>query len=174
MRRPWVERPKTSRGACRASSHSTTRSRRCLDGSERRRWSRKFLTDLFADIGLVSTPSDLARFGNALLQGSLLERETMEMMFTPRTTSDGEINAQYYGLGWRMGGMYYPSGSDTIITMINHGGTSVGGTAILLLFPDSGLVIAMTANVTPPGGSGPLRSEAASIARIFLDHMSAE
>ncbi len=121
--------------------------------------------------GLVSTSADLARFGSALMLGELVTPETRDVMFTPRTTADGEVNPQHYGLGWRMGGMYYPRDSETVIPMINHGGTSIGGTAILLLYPEHDLVVAMTANVTPPGGSGPLRSEAANIARLFLDQM---
>lgn len=121
--------------------------------------------------GLVSTPTDLVRFGNALLYGGLVSAEARDEMFTPRTLTNGEINEQYYGLGWRNGGLSYPRGSDNYLTMINHGGTSVGGTAIVILLPDQNLVIAMTANVTPPGGSGPLRSDAASIARLFLDHL---
>jgi len=123
--------------------------------------------------GLVSTPTDLVRFGNALLSGDLVPEETRTVMFTPRTTADGEINPQYYGLGWRIGGLYYPRESESILTMINHGGTAIGGTAIILILPESGIVVAMTANVTPPGGSGPLRSAAADIARLFLDQMSA-
>lgn len=121
--------------------------------------------------GLVSTPTDLVRFGNALLAGELVSLQGRDEMFTPRTTTDGEVNPQYYGLGWRNGGLSYPRGSDNFLTMINHGGTSVGGTAIVILLPDQNLVIAMTANVTPPGGSGPLRTDAADIARLFLDHL---
>jgi len=123
--------------------------------------------------GLASTPTDLVRFGSALMSGKLISAETRDTMFTPRTTADGEINPQYYGLGWRIGGLYYPRESETIIPMINHGGTAMGGTAIILILPESGIVVAMTANVTPPGGSGPLRGAAADIARHFLDQMSA-
>lgn len=118
--------------------------------------------------GLVSTATDLVRFGTAVLQGDLVSAESREMMFTPRATSDGETNPQYYGLGWRDHLLSYPRGSDNYLRMINHGGTSVGGTAILMLLPDQDIVIAMTANVTPPGGSGPLRTDAANIARVFI------
>jgi len=121
--------------------------------------------------GLLSTPGDLSLFGSALIRGEVVSLETRDVMFTERSTSDGEINPQYYGLGWRMGGLYYPSGTENVIPMINHGGTSLGSTAILAVYPDSGLVVAMTANVTPPRGSGPLRSVAANIARAFLTEM---
>lgn len=123
--------------------------------------------------GLASTPTDLTRFANALMAGDLVSAETRDAMFTPRTLASGEINPQHYGLGWRIGGLYYPRESETIIPMINHGGTAMGGTAIILILPESGVVVAMTANVTPPGGSGPLRGAAADIARHFLDQMGA-
>lgn len=121
--------------------------------------------------GIVSTAADLANFGSAMLLGMAVSPEAREEMWTPRTTADGEINPQYYGLGWRIGGLYYPRGSENVITMINHGGTAVGGTSILLIQPESGVVVAMTANITPAGGSAPLRSGAANVARDFLDDM---
>ena len=123
--------------------------------------------------GLLSTPSDLVKFGNALLTGNLLQAETLKEMFTPRKTSNGEINPQHYGLGWRIGGMYYPGGSDEIITMINHGGTAMGAISVLVLMPDSGLVFAMTANSAGDQGSSVLLQEAAPMIRIFLDHLTA-
>ncbi len=124
--------------------------------------------------GIASTPSDLVRFGSALLAGHIVEPETLNELFTPRALPSGELNPQHYGLGWRNGGMYYPSDSETIITMINHGGTAVGGVAILILMPDSGVVIAMCANSSSRTGSNAIRSEAAAIVRIFLDHMTSD
>jgi CubicO group peptidase (beta-lactamase class C family) len=121
--------------------------------------------------GLLSTPSDLANFGSALLKGNLLQPQTLEVMFTPRTISSGEINPQHYGLGWRIGGMYYPRDTEEIITMINHGGTAMGAISVLILMPDSGLVLAMTANSVGVNGSGALMGQAAAIIGIFLDHM---
>ena len=124
--------------------------------------------------GLLSTPTDLVIFGGALLKGELLQSETMEIMFTPRKLSSGEINPQHYGLGWRIGGMYHPRGTDNISTMINHGGTSMGSISVLVLMPDSGLVLAMTANTAGTQGSGSLMSEAAAIIGIFLNYMNTE
>ncbi len=124
--------------------------------------------------GLLSTPSDLVKFGNALLAGQLLQAETLKMMFTPRKTSNGELNPQHYGLGWRIGGMYYPGGTEEIITMINHGGTAMGAISVLVLMPDSGLVFAMSANSAGDAGSSALLPEAASMIRIFLDQLSGD
>ncbi len=124
--------------------------------------------------GIASTPIDLVRFGGALVRGDFLAQSTFETMMTPRTLTNGEVNPQHYGLGWRIGGMSYPRGSDTIVEMFNHGGTAIGGVAILAIYPESGLVIAMVANSMGRGGSGAITAEAVAIANIFLDFIMAE
>ena len=121
--------------------------------------------------GLVSTPSELARFGAAMLRSELLSRETTEVVFTARKTADGELNPQHYGLGWRVGGIRYAENEDSepeILPLINHGGSSIGSASILLLLPGHDIVVAMTANSAGRGGSGPVTGIAADIMRDFL------
>jgi CubicO group peptidase (beta-lactamase class C family) len=121
--------------------------------------------------GLVSTPTDLAVFGSALLGDRLLNEPTRRAMLTPRELSNGELNPQHYGLGMRIGGLLMTdevTGEESIITLFNHGGTRSGSTAILLIVPDHELVVAMTVNVVGRGGSGPLTSVAAKVARQFI------
>ena len=60
------------------------------------------------------------------------------------------------------------TGEDEIITLINHGGTRAGSMAILMIVPDHNIVVAMTANTVGRGGSGPLASVAAKVARQFI------
>ncbi|WP_299194270.1 serine hydrolase domain-containing protein [uncultured Erythrobacter sp.] len=115
--------------------------------------------------GLASTPSDLARFGSSLLSGQILEQATREEMFAIRKTSDGAFNEQHYALGWRNGGL--ENGENTY-RMINHGGATAGATAILLIFPDQSIVVAMTANTVRAGGSNQIMKKAARIATVFL------
>ncbi len=121
--------------------------------------------------GFLSTPSDLAKFGNALLSGQILTKPLLETLFTPVALSDGSMNPQYYAIGWR---------SDVTSLTVNdikkpyrtvhHGGTSAGSMGFLLLFPDEQLVIAMTTN-TIPDETASLRGRMYSVARIFLsDH----
>lgn len=121
--------------------------------------------------GLVSTPTDLARFGVAMLQNELLNEETSNIVFTARETTDGRLNPQHYGLGWRIGGIEYAkdeSSEPEILQLINHGGSSLGSAAILLLLPEQDIVVAMAVNAISDGGSGPLTGVAASVARSFL------
>lgn len=50
--------------------------------------------------GLVSTATDMARFGAALLSGRLVKPETLALMTAPQRTRDGRGTA--YGLGFRV------------------------------------------------------------------------
>ena len=121
--------------------------------------------------GLVSTPTDLARFGVAMLHNELLNEETSSIVFTARETTDGALNPQHYGLGWRIGGIQYAkdeTSEPAILQLINHGGSSIGSATILRLRPEQDIVVAMAANVIGNGGSGPLTRVAAAVARDFL------
>ena len=121
--------------------------------------------------GLVSTPTDLAIFGSAMLDDRLLNEATRTAMFTPRSLPGGELNPQHYGLGWRIGGLLLTdeaSGEERIVTLWNHGGTRAGSTAILLVVPDYEVVVAMATNTVGRGASGPLTSVAAKVARQFI------
>ena len=124
--------------------------------------------------GLASTPSDLARFGAAMLAGELVGGEWQEDMLTARTLASGEVNEQSYGLGWRIGGIEVDGqsgGAKEWTTLIHHGGNTAGSTAILLLLPDYDLVVALTANAIRDDGSGPVTEHATSILRIFVDYL---
>lgn len=127
--------------------------------------------------GMVSTPSDLVRFASALLDDQFLNDATREVMFTARALPDGELNPQHYGLGWRIGGLMVTNektGKDEIITLLHHGGTRPGSTAILMIVPDYEIVVAMTSNTVGRGGSGPLTSVAAKVAREFIGYERAQ
>ena len=50
--------------------------------------------------GFLSTPSDLVRFGIAHLDGTALQQETLEMMWTSQQTTAGESTDN--GIGWFM------------------------------------------------------------------------
>ena len=104
--------------------------------------------------GFLSTPSDLVRFGLAMLKAELLERETVDLLWTPLRLESGKSTR--HGLGWgvrEMGG--HP--------MIGHGGRSVGGTASLMIFPEQRMVVSVTSNVT---GAAPAPI-AVALARLF-------
>ena len=107
--------------------------------------------------GFLSTATDLVRFGDAMIRPSVLESETVEMLFTPLKTADGESTG--YGLGWRIGTDNH--GRRTV----GHSGGSVGGSTRFVLYPREQVVVALISNL------GGVDYEAAEerIAHSFLE-----
>lgn len=89
--------------------------------------------------GFLSTPSDLVKFGFAMLDGKLLKPETVNLLWTPAQLESGETTG--YGLGWftnSIGGR----------RAIASPGTAVGGNTAFVIFPEQRVVIAVMSNVT--------------------------
>lgn len=91
--------------------------------------------------GFLSTPSDLVRFAFAHLQPGFLRPKTIQLLWTSQRTNGGEVTG--YGIGWRVG----RDGRDRRV--VSHGGGSVGGRSLLLIYPEERMVLAITANTTP-------------------------
>jgi CubicO group peptidase (beta-lactamase class C family) len=93
---------------------------------------------------LVSTPSDLVRFGMAMNGGTLLKPETVQLLQTPQHLTSGEQTG--YGLGWDLETVTL-SGRET--RWVGHEGTALGGlVASLITVPDRGLVVAVLSNIS--------------------------
>lgn len=95
------------------------------------------LSDRLPSGGLVSTAADLARF----LQGvASLPASTRKLLFSSMATADGTPTG--VGLGWRLArdasGRAYA----------HHGGDTVGGRALVLLYPDEGVGVVLLANLS--------------------------
>lgn len=110
----------------------------------------------------LSTPSDLARFGSAMLTAKLLDRDSIAKLQTPTKLRAGETTG--YGLGWEIESVRI-DGEET--RMVGHAGDSIGGTTIFMTFPDHGVVIAVTSNVSHAEGVKPF---AIKIAEMFVRH----
>lgn len=106
--------------------------------------------------GFLSTSEDLARFGSAHLTNDFLKPETIAMMWTAQTTSNGQSTG--YGIGWSVD--TDANGHD----YIGHTGGSVGGTTVLRIYRDRGVVIALISNMS----SASLSDLADDIADVFL------
>ena len=90
--------------------------------------------------GFLSTAEDIVRFGHGLLEGRLLERETLELLWTSQRTSAGDETG--YGIGFSVG--VDQEGR----RFVGHGGGSVGGSTQFLMYPDEDLVLAIISNLS--------------------------
>jgi CubicO group peptidase (beta-lactamase class C family) len=92
----------------------------------------------------VSTPSDLVRFGMAISSGKLLKPATVESLQTSQRLASGEETD--YGLGWQVKTIAL-AGKPT--RLVGHNGESLGGmVASLITFPEYGIVVAVTSNIS--------------------------
>lgn len=112
--------------------------------------SRRHNSCLFGAGAYLSTPSDLARFGSAMLKPGLLKADTIELLQTPlRLASGASTN---FALGWKVERVQLNGAS---ARMVAHRATPMGGTTALLMFPDQRLVIAAVSNVSDAEGVAP-------------------
>jgi CubicO group peptidase (beta-lactamase class C family) len=88
--------------------------------------------------GFVSTTQDLARFGQAMLDANVLKRATIDAMWTSQRTADGKPTG--YGMGWAV------NTDSTGRRSVSHSGGSVGGTALLVVYPKEQMVFAFLFN----------------------------
>ena len=92
----------------------------------------------------VSTPSDLVRFGMAINSGKLLQPATVQLLQAPQRLASGEETG--YGLGWDLETVAL-AGEQT--RWVGHDGTSLGGmVASLMTFPEQGIVVSVTSNIS--------------------------
>jgi CubicO group peptidase (beta-lactamase class C family) len=99
---------------------------------------------------LLSTPSDLVRFGLAINNGTLLQPATVQLLQTSQRLPSGEETG--YGLGWDVENVTL-TGQQT--RAVGHEGDVLGGpVASLLVFPERGLVVAVTSNTSYADAAG--------------------
>ena len=106
--------------------------------------------------GFISTPEDLLIFANGHFEPGYLQAETLELLFTSQRTRDGTETG--YGVGWSSSNNAHGE------RIVSHGGGSVGGRTILTMNRDTGVIVAIVANLS----SAPMSTElAAQIEELF-------
>jgi CubicO group peptidase (beta-lactamase class C family) len=90
--------------------------------------------------GFIMTPSDAARFGAAMLEGSgsRIDSKERALLFTPLTEKTARVPAM--GLGWRI------STDAKNRLRWHHEGATPGGRYALTVYPKPGLAVAIGAN----------------------------
>jgi CubicO group peptidase (beta-lactamase class C family) len=96
---------------------------------------------------LLSTPSDLARFGMAIMGGKLLRPATVQLLQAPQRLHSGAETGN--GLGWELATVPLAGAP---AREAGHNGDLMGGmTTSLLTFPERGMVVAVSSNISYAG-----------------------
>jgi serine beta-lactamase-like protein LACTB, mitochondrial len=95
----------------------------------------------------LSTPSDLVRFGSAMMNASLLRPDTIALLQTPLQLESGA--STNYGLGWNVETVDLRGAP---ARLVGQHANPFGGTSSLITFPDHRLAIAVTSNVSYASG----------------------
>ncbi len=117
--------------------------------------------------GFLSTTEDLLRFAHAHLEPGLFSRETLELVWTSQRTVTGEEIG--VGIGWRL----MPPSRVGGRRAVGHAGGAIGGNALLLIYPDDGVAVAVAANIAdigyPQGGALVFGDVIYEIANLFIE-----
>lgn len=114
----------------------------------------------YAGGGYLSTPTDIVRFGNALLSGALLSNDARAKLWQVAPLNDGNANPEHYSMG-------FTNGRDAVGGNHSHGGMSVGGFSYFVVYPEQQIVIAIAMNATPMSGRFSRSEVALQLAEIF-------
>lgn len=114
----------------------------------------------FAGAGaFLSTPSDLVRFATALAAGEFLQPATVSVLQAPQALPSGESTG--YGLGWMIETVDL-AGEPALV--VGHASRTIeGASTSFLTFPERGLVVAVSTNMS----FADMKSVALGIARVF-------
>jgi CubicO group peptidase (beta-lactamase class C family) len=112
--------------------------------------------------GFLSTPTELVRFGYAMLNRQILDSATVALFWTPQRLASGAPTT--YGYGWGIQNVRLGDDEAATTRMIGHGGAVLGGLASLMIFPDEDMVVAVMTNA-----SGNVAGFTTAIAGIFRD-----
>jgi CubicO group peptidase (beta-lactamase class C family) len=110
-------------------------------------WLAPLYTDYTGPTGLIGTAADLARFGEAFLEGGqldgtrILTADTVASMLDDGYGGNDGPDRDRMGLGWHWW-------SDEPIQFKGHGGDGPGFGAQLAVFPDRRMVVVVLANDT--------------------------
>ncbi len=94
--------------------------------------------------GFLSTPDELVRFGYAMRRYEVLDSATVEMFWTPQRLTTGESTG--YGFGWYRENIRVGNDERATTPSIQHGGSVMGGRAILIILPEHDIVVAAQTN----------------------------
>ncbi len=95
--------------------------------------------------GFLSTTEDVLRFANAHLDDGFLSEASRKLLFTEQRTHDGEETG--YGFGW------FVRTREDGRRLLSHSGGSVGGTSLMVMEPETRVVVVGLINLTRANNS---------------------
>ncbi len=98
------------------------------------------ISNKWAGGGFLCSAEDLGKFGYAVSEPGLIKKSTLDMFTRSQSSSSGEQTN--YGIGFRIGI------DDNGRKWYGHSGGSVGGTTMLLIYPEEELVIVTLVNLS--------------------------
>ncbi|MCC2616612.1 beta-lactamase family protein [Aestuariibacter halophilus] len=110
-----------------------------------RPWRPVDLSHRLAGGGFVSTPSDLVKLGMGFADDHFIPADVREMFWTPQHLNNGEVNEQYYAIGWRVLKIDFGEGIGELL-VANHGGVSRGSQSWLMVIPAYNMAVAVNIN----------------------------
>ena len=117
--------------------------------------------------GLLSTPTDMLKAGNAFLSDGLLSRATRQKLLTRQTLRDGSDNPQGYALGIRVSDEKKLFNDSVQTRFYSHHGTAVGSTSYFAVYPEYGMVVSVMMNKGQENLDA-LSLEANRLAELFI------
>lgn len=107
--------------------------------------------------GFISSSTDIAAFGNALLGNSFLKPETIKLFTTPQKLNDGSSTT--YGIGFAVGKDSKQN------SWFGHSGGSVGGTTDLVIYPEKKIIVVILTNLS----DARLGAISRQVAQMFME-----
>jgi CubicO group peptidase (beta-lactamase class C family) len=92
--------------------------------------------------GWTATAEDLILFARAVMDGNLVQPESIQLMWTPVALKDGKVTG--YGLGFNVT-------ESAGVKVVQHSGGQQGANTHLLLVPEKKIAIAVLANLEDAG-----------------------
>jgi CubicO group peptidase (beta-lactamase class C family) len=131
-------------------------------GTLRRRQDESDMSCPMAAGGFLSTPTELVKFAYAMVNARILDSATVQLFWTPQRLESGAPTA--YGYGWSIRNVALGDDEEANTRTIGHGGSVIGGQAMLMILPDEDIVVAVMMNA-----AGDVSDLATDIARFFRD-----
>jgi CubicO group peptidase (beta-lactamase class C family) len=135
------------------------------------RWARAYPADpsyKWAGGGIVATPSDLVRIGQALMDDAFITTPTRSLLWSPVALPDSDSNPQNYGIGWRIDASTRTLGESQPVQLIHHGGIQMGGVAFWAIYPELGMSVAVVSNTGERAVRGDVQDTAYALIRAVV------